>query len=380
MNYISLFSSAGVGCYGFKQEKYKCIATVELLERRMNIQINNNKCSRKSGYICGDITKQDTHDKIITEARREKSIDVIIATPPCQGMSLANHKKNENDKKKNSLVVESIKLILEIMPKYFILENVRSFLTTICTDIYGEDKQIGIMIDDMLAEKYNIEKKKINFKDYGSNSSRTRTLVIGVLKDLAILPNKLFPEKKESKTLKDVIGHLESINEMGEISFADIYHSFRSYDSRMLPWIENTKYGDTAFNNKNKEHVPHRIINGKYVENKSKNGNKYQRQKWENVAPCIHTRNDILASQNTVHPIDNRVFSIRELMLMMNIPKTFKWSNVKESELNNLTLEKKREYLKKNDVNIRQSIGEAVPTNIMKEIASKIRRFEENAK
>ena len=39
--YISLFSSAGVGCYGFKQEGYYCIATVELLERRLNVQ----KCS-----------------------------------------------------------------------------------------------------------------------------------------------------------------------------------------------------------------------------------------------------------------------------------------------------------------------------------------------
>ena len=29
--YISLFSSAGIGCYGFKQENFYCIATVELL-------------------------------------------------------------------------------------------------------------------------------------------------------------------------------------------------------------------------------------------------------------------------------------------------------------------------------------------------------------
>ena len=29
--YISLFSSAGIGCYGFKEESYYCIATVELL-------------------------------------------------------------------------------------------------------------------------------------------------------------------------------------------------------------------------------------------------------------------------------------------------------------------------------------------------------------
>jgi DNA (cytosine-5)-methyltransferase 1 len=44
-----------------------------------------------------------------------------------------------------------------------------------------------------------------------------------------------------------------------------------------------------------------------------KNGDKYKRQYWNKVAPCIHTRNDILSSQNTVHPVDDRVFSIRIL-------------------------------------------------------------------
>ena len=58
--YISLFSSAGVGCYGFKEENFYCIATVELLERRLKIQSYNNKCVYNSGYICGDMTKQET--------------------------------------------------------------------------------------------------------------------------------------------------------------------------------------------------------------------------------------------------------------------------------------------------------------------------------
>lgn len=65
--YISLFSSAGVGCYGFKEEGFFCIATVEILERRLKIQEYNNKCSFKSGYICGDMTKQETKDKIFAE-------------------------------------------------------------------------------------------------------------------------------------------------------------------------------------------------------------------------------------------------------------------------------------------------------------------------
>ena len=44
LTYISLFSSAGVGCYGFKMEGFECIATNELIERRLNIQKINKKC------------------------------------------------------------------------------------------------------------------------------------------------------------------------------------------------------------------------------------------------------------------------------------------------------------------------------------------------
>ncbi|WFQ90683.1 type II restriction modification system adenine/cytosine DNA methyltransferase subunit [Mycoplasma feriruminatoris] len=62
--YISLFSSAGVGCYGFKLEDFECIATNELLEKRLNIQKLNNKCKYNSGYIKGDITLKETKDLI----------------------------------------------------------------------------------------------------------------------------------------------------------------------------------------------------------------------------------------------------------------------------------------------------------------------------
>lgn len=55
-----------------------------------------------------------------------------------------------------------------------------------------------------------------------------------------------------------------------------------------------------------------------------------------------------LASQNTVHPVDDRAFSIRELLLM-NIPNNFKWSEISEEELNNLPLEEKQQFLKENE-------------------------------
>jgi len=376
LTYISLFSSAGVGCYGFKQQKFQCIATNEYLEKRLKIQQYNNKCSFSTGYIHGDIATKETQDKIYKELENNnvKDLDVLIATPPCQGMSVANHKK-KNETKRNSLVVESIKLVYKIKPKFFLFENVRAFLNTICTDIDNIDKPISEAIELRLGGEYNILSKIVNFKDYGSNSSRTRTLVIGVRKDLVnISPYQLFPKKQKAKTLKELIGDLASLSVMGEIDENDIYHSFRKYDKKMLSWIENIKEGQSAFDNIEPNRIPHQIKDGKIVYNQNKNGDKYSRWYWDRVAPCIHTRNDILSSQSTIHPTDNRVFSIRELMKMMTIPDEFKWSEIEFEKLNALSQIDKKNFLKEDELKIRHSIGEAVPTKIFEKIASSIKQ------
>ena len=378
--YISLFSSAGVGCYGFKQEGYYCIATVELLERRLKIQRYNNKCVYNSGYICGDMTEQETKDKVFDELNLWKQgfnitdLDVLIATPPCQGMSVANHKKKD-ELKRNSLVMESVCMVKEVSPKFFIFENVRAFLTSICTDIDGNDKPIREAIDNNLAGRYNILYNVVNFKDYGCPSSRTRTLVIGVRKDLKeITPYDIFPDRQPERTLRQVIGNLPSLKTMGEISNDDIYHNFRRYSPHMEAWIADIKEGQSAFDNTDINKIPHSVKNGVIIYNAQKNGDKYTRQCWDKVAPCIHTRNDILASQNTVHPVDNRVFSIREVMLMMSVPDAFQWSELPFEQLNALPLKEKEDFLKKEEMNIRQNLGEAVPTVIFRQIANKIKK------
>lgn len=376
--YISLFSSAGVGCYGFKQENFDCIATNELLPKRLQIQKYNNKCKYETGYVCGDILKKETVDKIYAEIQLWKDkenindITTIIATPPCQGMSVANHKKKD-EQARNSLVIESLKLIKDIKPVTFIIENVRAFLNTICTDVDGLNKKISEAINNNLSELYNISSKVLNFKDYGSNSSRTRTLVIGVRKDIDVSPELIFPIKQDEKTIKEVIGDLQSLSKMGEISPTDIYHSFRKYNPEMRKWIEHLKEGQSAFDNEDTARLPHYYKNGVKVFCKKKNGDKYTRQYWDKVAPCIHTRNDILASQNTVHPKDDRVFSVRELMRFMSIPQGFKWTEKNLDELNKLHDSDKQLFIKHNDINIRQSIGEAVPTAIFKQIAKNIK-------
>jgi len=219
-------------------------------------------------------------------------------------------------------------------------------MKTVCTDIDGVDKPISEAIKNNLGDTYSYISKVINFKDHGACSSRQRTLVIGVANDYAneVSPLELYPPLMPEKTLREVIGHLKPLKEFGEIDSKDIYHSFRTYPEHMRAWISDLKEGESAFDNEEDEKKPHQIIDGKIVINQQKNGDKYKRQFWDKIGPCIHTRNDQLASQNTVHPSDDRVFSIRELMLMMTVPYDFRWVDEDVSVLNEMPINKKRAF------------------------------------
>ena len=377
LTYVSLFSSAGVGCFGFKQEGFKCILTNEYLPRRLAVQRANNKCEYDTGYIAGDITTDEVHRKVYVEIEKwhklgNDRVDCVIATPPCQGMSIMNQKKNAKDYDRNSLVVQSIKMIQRIKPRFFVFENVPKFMDTLCEAPDGTPKAIEQVIFEELSEQYSYVSRVINFRNYGANSSRERTLVIGVNKLLAnfISPIDLFPAFRGDKTIREVIGNMPKL-EWGEFDPNDFYHQFRTYEEHMRPMVHHTKPGKSAFDNE-PEYLPFHYENGEKVLNVKKSNSKYTRRLWDEVCPTIHTRNDLLASQNTIHPSEDRVYSIRELMRLMSVPEEFRWVDKSLEELNALGLEEKRALLKKEEANIRQSIGEAVPTRVFRDIAHNI--------
>ncbi|MGN8411521.1 DNA cytosine methyltransferase [Helicobacter pylori] len=256
LTYISLFSGAGVGCYGLLEEGFECVATNEILEKCLNIQRINRKCKLDESYISGDIKKPETKEKILKQIGfyskkfGNDRVDLVIATPPCQGMSVANHKKKNDEIKRNSLVIESVDLIKQIKPRFFILENVPSFYKTGCIDKNDNLLEIGSMIEQNLSGDYMLYDEVINFKNFGANSSRTRTLVIGVCKEFKDFTSALefFPDFKQEKTLKEVIGSLKPLT-WGEYDSADFYHSFRTYPKHMQEWIKDLKEGQSAFEN-----------------------------------------------------------------------------------------------------------------------------------
>jgi len=380
LTYISLFSCAGVGCYGFKQQGFECIATNEIDKKRLEIQKHNKKCKYRTGYIDGDITLPETKQLIFDELEYWKefesidTVDVLIATPPCQGMSVANQKRIVGaDLPRNSLIVEAVQITQEIKPKFFVFENVPAFLTTTCLDTDSQQKLITQMISEHLSQEYYFMFKKMNFSEHGSNSSRPRCVTIGVRKDIlsqkqdqiaATFPDNflesLYPKKQKSKTVRETIGHLKSLNR-NEINLEDLYHSARELTDEHFFWIEKTKEGESAFDQEDVSRRPN-IAN--------KMSGKFTRNCWDKLGKCILTRSDTAGSQSTIHPSDHRVFSVRELMEFQTIPQNFKWVDIEPTKQEDI-----KKFLKKNEMLIRICIGESVPTRIFEQIAQNIKAY-----
>ena len=139
-----------------------------------------------------------------------KNIDVIAGGPPCQAFSVIGKRKGINDDR-GKLIFEFIRMIEEISPKCFIMENVRGLHSM---SIPGKPK--GSLLIDILEKFNNIGYKVdcflVNAVNYGVPQIRERLICIGnkynikaefPLPEYSNRPNDGLPPYK---TLKDVIG------------------------------------------------------------------------------------------------------------------------------------------------------------------------------
>src|SRR5262249_12545841 len=76
--------------------------------------------------------ESDLRHLIGSSVRRQLSlptqtqIDLVCGGPPCQGFSLIG--KRQVDDPRNELLIEFIRLITELQPRYFIIENVAGLM------------------------------------------------------------------------------------------------------------------------------------------------------------------------------------------------------------------------------------------------------------
>lgn len=179
MNAIDLFAGCGGLSKGFMDAGFDIIVGVDNDQDALNTFALNHNGAKP---LNADLSKQETFDEI-KKIARDKTIDVIIAGPPCQGFSLTGPRNFDDER--NKLYLAVIEMVKQYKPKAFIIENVPGMATLYKGQIKEE---ILKRFRDM---GYNIDCEVLKACDYGVPQMRKRLIFMGIRKDLG---EPCFPE------------------------------------------------------------------------------------------------------------------------------------------------------------------------------------------
>jgi DNA (cytosine-5)-methyltransferase 1 len=178
---ISLFSSSGIGEFYLNELGIDVIAANELLNKRADLY---SYLYPNAMMILGDI--KDTKIKEKIKSMINKDVKLLIATPPCQGVSsLGKNKKQlhyESDSR-NYLIFHIFEIIESANFDYILIENVPRFL-----EMYFPFEDKLQKLEDILitkfGKKYNLDIQVLDAKDYGVPQTRPRAIIKMYKKDL----------------------------------------------------------------------------------------------------------------------------------------------------------------------------------------------------
>ena len=301
MEFIDLFSGCGGMSKGFELAGGNCKGFVEFWKPA--IETHELNCG---GELIGkDITqiKEDVIEKY-------KGVDVIIGGPPCQGFSLAGRRKKED--LRNRLFEEFVRFVKIIRPKYFVMENVPGIAsmknedgTNIITEIF----------EAFVKEGYDVDCKVLCAENYEVPQKRRRAIFIG---------NRL----KNKNNYPDFIDNKVFLREVLNLPYAQveeiqhIYEKTSKKKNYMISFVEEGKNYGTFRSN-------------------------YIKPRIDGFSGTI------TKSGRYIHPIFNRLLSIREHARIQSFPEDFRFCG---------TMKQKYEQ-----------IGNAVPVLMAKAIAEVIK-------
>lgn len=418
---ISLFSSAGIGELGIQGSRIEVIVANELLVDRCELYKENFP---ETHLICGDIWQNI--NQIVNETKEILGNDelfLVYATPPCQGMSTngigklnaevrAGNRYHEDQR--NRLIIPAMDVISELKPMWVLFENVPNMQNTIIRTEIGEYNIIDY-IRVRLGSEYIGKAEVLSCSDYGIPQIRKRLITIFTRTQRGheyFLSNggTFFPKEEHIKpiTLREAIGNLPPLDACeGKNDRKDFnpYHYVSVMDPEKYWWISNTPEGATAYDNqcvnpncmytKNPKHddtkqqdkkkneakyntpiycakcgslLPRPTMIDKATgERRLINGfhSAYRRMKWDEPSRTITINVFFEASDNKVHPSQNRVLSILEALIIQTVNK-YPYRFEIQGKMSSKSL-------------ISQILGESVPPFLIEHICRKMEQIEDGS-
>jgi len=310
---IDLFSGAGGFSRGFKEEGYDIALAIEL-DTDASISYKSNFPRTK--ILVGDIRNIHSRDILDTYGQ----VDIVIASPPCEAFTAVS--KNRMEKPidrlytdpRGRLTLEAIRIIGDLKPKIFIIENVPGIMTYPIPELIRKEfKRVGI---DKVY--FNL----LNALDYGNPSFRRRVFISNI---------KIKPKKTtETVTVEEVLKDLPDPrypNDIPNHHYIKPPKRFWGKISR-LGWNKALEYFRGGNNREYKQYMrlhPHR------------------------PAPTI------MGKSRFIHPYDDRILTVREEARLMGYPDDHIFHGTIDNQFN--------------------QVGESVPPPLSKAIAHYIRKF-----
>lgn len=344
---LDLFCGAGGMSYGMhKNSNFVTKVALDINEKVAQTFKNNISGAE---LIIGDIQNKIVKEKIINLSIKN-NINMIIGGSPCQGFSLKGKKLGLDDPR-NFLFMEYLQLVEELKPEVFVIENVKSLMST---SSGWFKKQI---IDKIEKLGYKVSVGILKASDYGVPQNRERAIFLCNKEKKIDLP---IPTVEKSITVREAIEDLAYLNS-NEGGFEQKYITEeKSKYQKSMRKYSNKLYNHKASNHskialhklslippeKGKEYLP------EYLLGKQKFKSTWGRLIWDKPSGTIDTRFDAASNGKNNHPFLNRTITPREAARIQSFDDSFVFYG--------------------NRVDIRTQIGNAVPPLMAKAIADQI--------
>jgi DNA (cytosine-5)-methyltransferase 1 len=355
---IDLFAGCGGISEGFSQAGYDIVSAVEFDQQIANT-LQKNHINTK--IIVDDICNISSTNLV----ENHKTIDVIAGGPPCQGFSMAGRRIRGSgaflNDPRNNLFKEFYRVVSEIKPKIFIMENVPGILNI----NNGEVKHNILKLFKSVG--YKTSYKVLLASEYGVPQLRKRAYFIG--NNFGIDSEELFPPKTHGTDLKDCISIEDAIFDLPFINEGEGKYK-STYDKIAKSNYQKQMRGSNIdlYNHISSKHDPKTLSIMKMIKEgkgmrdlpskyrtKSVHSGAYGRMLRTKPAYTITTRFDTPPVGRVTHPILNRSITAREAARIQSFPDRFIFYGSKTS--------------------IGKQIGNAVPPLLSKNIANNLKQF-----
>ena len=334
---IDLFCGAGGMSYGLKMSGFEMKLGLDF---EKDCEETHKLNFKNVPFICGDISEIRGEDILKKAGLNKGELTLISGGPPCQGFSTVNGKSRFLENPKNKLFVEFVRIIDELAPEWFVMENVVGLMSMesgrVKQAIYKAFKDIG----------YSVEARILNAVQYGVPQNRKRAIFIGNNKGHKIeFPEITHGENKEQlglfvssdlKPYKTVGDALKGINNNSKLH----NHILPTHDKLVLKRMSFVGEGGNQKDIPEEFKPPQKFLNT------------YGRLHRKKPSNTIHTRFDVASTGSLYHPTENRALSVREGARIQSFPDDFKFAGKKGSQY--------------------RQVGNAVPPLLAKAIGDKI--------